>query len=146
MREELFFFLPRIGAAILAGIMLGLERERISKSAGLKTMVFVTVGSCVFTSMAVWMSREYQGVDPTRIISQIISGIGFLGAGVIFKDSMNIHGLTTASLVWVACSVGCLAGASLYTTCFLVAFLTVTLMGILRIASRKITRENDDVT
>ena len=97
-----FDFLFKILLAIGAGLLIGVEREFKGKDAGLKTNMLVSVGSCVF----VFLSLQFQGgesFDPTRVLSQVVTGIGFLGAGVILKKGANVQGLTTGSYSLVQC-------------------------------------------
>lgn len=89
--------------ALAAGIILGLERELKDKSAGLKTITVICLGSALFAILSYRIGGEN---EPTRIASYIVSGIGFIGAGVIFKDAMNVSGLTTAGIIWLAAAVG----------------------------------------
>ncbi|MCH5599458.1 MgtC/SapB family protein [Niabella ginsengisoli] len=91
-----------------AGIVLGLERELKDKAAGLKTITLICIGSCLFSILSIKIGNEY--TDAARIASYIVSGIGFLGAGVIFKDGITVSGLTTASVIWVAAAVGMAVG------------------------------------
>lgn len=103
-----FDFLFKILLAVGAGLMIGIEREFKGKDAGLKTNMLVSVGSCVF----VFLSIQFQGgesFDPTRVLSQVVTGIGFLGAGVIIKNGANVQGLTTAATVWCSAAAGCIA-------------------------------------
>ncbi len=103
-----FDFLFKILLAIGAGLLIGIERELKGKDAGLKTNMLVSVGSCVF----VFLSLQFQGgesFDPTRVLSQVVTGIGFLGAGVILKNGANVQGLTTAATVWCSAAAGCIA-------------------------------------
>ena len=103
-----FDFLFKILLAISAGLCIGIEREFKGKDAGLKTNMLVSVGSCVF----VFLSLQFQGgesFDPTRVLSQVVTGIGFLGAGVILKNGGNVQGLTTAATVWCSAAAGCIA-------------------------------------
>lgn len=103
-----FDFLFKILLATGAGLLIGIEREFKGKDAGLKTNVLVSVGSCVF----VFLSLQFQGgesIDPTRVLSQVVTGIGFLGAGVILKKGANVQGLTTAATVWCSAAAGCIA-------------------------------------
>lgn len=89
--------------SLLAGLILGFEREMKDKSAGLKTITVITLGSTLFSIL----SYKLAGTgDATRIASYIVSGIGFLGAGVIFKVGFNVHGLTTAGIIWIAAAIG----------------------------------------
>ena len=90
--------------ALAAGIILGLERELKDKSAGLKTISIITLGSALFAIISYKMGAPNN--EATRIASYIVSGIGFLGAGVIFKDGVNVAGLTTASVIWLSSAVG----------------------------------------
>ena len=110
--EPDFSFSPdilfKILLAIGAGLLIGMEREYKGKDAGLKTNMLVSVGSCVF----VFLSLQFQGgesFDPTRVLSQVVTGIGFLGAGVILKKGANVQGLTTAATVWCSAAAGCIA-------------------------------------
>jgi len=90
--------------------IIGVERELKRKPAGIRSMILISVGCSVLT----WVSKESAihiiGVDPTRIIGQIITGIGFLGGGTILKNDDKIQGITTAAFVWVASSMGIMAG------------------------------------
>lgn len=94
--------------ALLAGVILGLERELKDKAAGLKTITIICLGSALFTIISQKVGGQY--TDSARIASYIVSGIGFLGAGVIFKDGVNVEGLTTASVIWLAAAVGMAIG------------------------------------
>lgn len=90
--------------AMAAGFVLGLERELKDKAAGLKTITIICLGSALFTiiSMKVGVGTS----DPGRIAANISTGIGFLGAGVIFKEGFNVYGLTTAGIIWIAAAIG----------------------------------------
>lgn len=90
--------------AIAAGLILGLEREMKDKAAGLKTITVICLGSALFAILSVKIGGPEQ--ESTRIASYIVSGVGFLGAGVIFKDGVNVSGLTTAGIIWLAAAVG----------------------------------------
>ncbi len=100
------------------GLVIGYTREKLNKPAGIRTHMLVCMGSTFITVMGVILSPE----DPTRMIGQIVTGIGFLGAGTIFKDKDKISGLTTAASLWVAAAIGMGVGAEFYVTSF---FLTV---------------------
>ena len=94
-------------AAVISGAIIGIERKVKQKSVGLKTMVLISVGSMLFTESALLVP----GMDPLRVTGQIVTGIGFLGAGVIIRGSGDrVSGLTTAALVWVSSSLGVLSG------------------------------------
>lgn len=109
-----FDFLFKILLAVGAGLLIGIEREYKGKDAGLKTNMLVSVGACVF----VFLSLQFQGgesFDPTRVLSQVVTGIGFLGAGVIIKHGATVKGLTTAATVWCSAAAGALAAFYLIT-------------------------------
>jgi putative Mg2+ transporter-C (MgtC) family protein len=93
--------------AIVLGGMIGLEREIRGRAAGLRTHMLVCVGSTLFTLVSVNLSRG----DPGRIAAQVVSGIGFLGAGAIIREGMNIRGLTTAASIWTTAAIGLALGA-----------------------------------
>ena len=89
--------------SLIAGLILGFEREMKDKSAGLKTITIICLGSTLFSIISYKLAGNG---DPTRIASYIVSGIGFLGAGVIFKEGFNVYGLTTAGIIWIAAAIG----------------------------------------
>jgi len=101
------FLLPKIIAATICGLIVGCERELKNKVAGIRTHIIVCVGACLYTSIGVVISEQYHS-DPARIIGQIITGIGFLGAGVIFKHDDKIVGVTSAAFIWLIASIGVL--------------------------------------
>lgn len=93
--------------SMIAGLILGFEREMKDKSAGLKTITIICLGSTLFSIISYKLAGDG---DPTRIASYIVSGIGFLGAGVIFKEGFSVYGLTTAGVIWIAAAVGMAIG------------------------------------
>lgn len=99
-----------LATAFVLGTAIGFERQWRQRSAGLRTNVLVAVGAAAFTDLGVRLAG-YDGA--TRIISYVVSGIGFLGAGVILKDGTNIRGLNTAATLWCSAAVGTFAGAGL---------------------------------
>ena len=130
-------FSLKAGLAILGGFGIGIEREIRHKSAGLKTNSLVSLGSCVF----VLLSLEFQGdpaVDPTRVIGQIVTGIGFIGAGTILRHGAKIAGLTTAATIWCSAGVGCLAALGMYRELIVVCLLVVVVNFFFSFAERKI--------
>ncbi|WP_276366499.1 MgtC/SapB family protein [Chryseolinea sp. H1M3-3] len=96
--------------SFVIGTAIGLEREYRSKAAGLRTMIMICIGSTVFTEISISIGES----SPDRIASNIITGIGFLGAGVIFKDGLSINGITTATTIWIAAALGMAVGAGEY--------------------------------
>lgn len=92
------------------GTAIGIEREYRSKAAGLRTMIMICLGSTIFTEISISIGAS----SPDRIASNIITGIGFLGAGVIFKDNLTISGITTATTIWISAALGMAVGAGEY--------------------------------
>jgi putative Mg2+ transporter-C (MgtC) family protein len=117
--------------SLLFGFILGVERELKDKAAGLRTITIISLGSTLFTILSYKIGLE-TGFDTTRIASYVVSGIGFLGAGVIFKDGISINGLTTASIIWVAAAIGMSVGFGQYSTAiiFLAASLIIIYLGV----------------
>lgn len=103
----------RIGAAFLLGGIIGLERQWQQKNAGLRTNTLVAVGAASYVLLSIDL-HILSGGDPGRITAQIVTGIGFIGAGVIMKDGFNVSGLNTAATIWCSAAVGTLAGVGFF--------------------------------
>lgn len=99
-----------VSCAILCGVLIGLEREHRSKPAGVKTVSLICIGSTIFTIASILIAGE-GGDDRGRIAAQVVTGIGFLGAGAIIRDHKTIIGLTTGATIWVVSAIGVLIGA-----------------------------------
>jgi putative Mg2+ transporter-C (MgtC) family protein len=132
---DTFEMILRLSAAAAAGGVIGLERYIQGRSAGLRTHVLVCVGSALFTIFSLiapfYNNAGGEGADPGRIAAQIVTGIGFLGAGVILKQGVTVRGLTTAACLWVAAGIGMTAAGGLYfLTLFVTALTVVTLFGL----------------
>jgi len=108
---EFWIFLGNIYSALGMGLLIGLEREFRQHPASLRTNALVCVGSALFMALTPLINDEIKGGDPTRIAHGIITGIGFLGGGVILKQGLNIRGLNTAATLWCTAAVGTLCGA-----------------------------------
>lgn len=109
--------LLRLLLAALAGSIIGLEREHANRPAGFRTHILVSAGACLVALTALSVASSFRGVantDPTRMAAHVISGIGFLGAGAIMREGLNIRGLTTAASIWVIATVGLAMGVGLY--------------------------------
>ncbi|HVU12534.1 MAG TPA: MgtC/SapB family protein [Phototrophicaceae bacterium] len=106
--DQQFVAVFQLILAIVLGGLIGLDRERHQHNAGLRTHMLVCVGACLFTVLS---KQAFPGGDPSRVASQILPGIGFLGAGTILKYGRNIRGLTTATSIWVTAAVGMAVGA-----------------------------------
>jgi putative Mg2+ transporter-C (MgtC) family protein len=109
--EPILMDILRVCAAMLAGGLIGLEREYRDKSAGFRTLIFIGAGAALITIL----SRQIGGEDdPSRITANIVTGIGFLGAGAILRDGMRLSGLTTAATIWLTAAIGIAFGAGEY--------------------------------
>ncbi|HET8855039.1 MAG TPA: MgtC/SapB family protein [Salinimicrobium sp.] len=121
---ELADFGFKIGAAVIAGLLIGLEREFQKKHAGLKTNALVSLGAAVFVLASLHFEGE-EYTDLTRVMGQVVTGIGFLGAGVILHKGATIEGLTTAATVWCSAAAGCLAAIGAYWELLILTVLIV---------------------
>jgi putative Mg2+ transporter-C (MgtC) family protein len=133
LRQDLFsMFL-----SLVVGSMIGLERQARDKAAGLRTLVFICLGATLFTLL----SQRIAPADPVRIAAQVVTGIGFLGAGVILRHGSRIVGVTTASVIWLTAALGMGIGAGCHA---LVLVVTIVAVGVLW-GFRWITRAIDAV-
>jgi putative Mg2+ transporter-C (MgtC) family protein len=114
-------FSLRLFIAMFAGLLIGFERQWHHKSAGLRTTTLVALGSALYVLLSVMVTQA--GGDPTRIMGQVVTGIGFLCAGVIYKEEMSVHGLTTAVIIWCSSAIGCLAAVGYFKETFIATFL-----------------------
>jgi putative Mg2+ transporter-C (MgtC) family protein len=131
----------RIGLAMLCGGLVGIEREWRDRAAGLRTHMLVTLGSTLFTLLSLygateWIEFSAQAAgtrplytsDPGRIAAQIVSGIGFIGAGAIWRSRTSVHGVTTAASLWIMAAIGMAVGVGWYWTAI---FSTASILGVL---------------
>ena len=125
-------------AAGLGGV-IGLEREYRRKTAGLRTNILIAVGSALFTIMSIELAKE-PGTDPSRIAAQIVTGIGFLGAGAILRTRADVHGLTTAATIWVNAAIGIAAGAGEFLLASAATVVTLFVRTILEQVDKRIER------
>jgi putative Mg2+ transporter-C (MgtC) family protein len=120
----------RISLAFILGGIIGYERESIQRPAGLRTHMLVAAGSAAFTVVSVYAFIGQGTVrDPSRVAAQVVAGVGFLGAGTIWRTSSTVRGLTTAASIWLVAAVGMLAGSGLY---LLAVFTTICGFATLR--------------
>ncbi len=126
----------QVSVAFVIGAVIGLEREFRSKPAGFRTMILICVGSCLYTIL----SKESNTTSPDRIASNIVTGIGFIGAGVIFKEGINVNGLTTAALIWITAALGMAIGYHNYPLAIVVSSMVVVVLFILEPVQRFINR------
>lgn len=118
-----------LSVALTLGAFIGLERELSDKAAGLRTNILICVGSCLFAVLSRHLAQT-AGIDPTRISAQIVSGIGFLGAGAIMRDGEQVTGLTTAATIWVVAAIGVTVGYGLYSLAAATAVMTLVVQGV----------------
>lgn len=127
MEERVTDILVKLGLALLIGTVVGAEREYKNKSAGLRTLILICLGSTLFTMISGSLGAES---ETGRIASNIVTGIGFLGAGAIMREGLTVSGLTTASSIWVTAALGMAVGAgeyylSIFGTIIVIAVLTL---------------------
>jgi putative Mg2+ transporter-C (MgtC) family protein len=139
--------LLRISIAAGLGGAVGLERELREREAGLRTHLVVCVGSALFTLVSAYGFHSFLvdggnlvRTDPTRIAAQIVSGIGFLGAGAIIRQGLSVRGLTTAATLWLVAAIGMACGAGYYTPALISTAVALITLGPLRIVAFKIVR------
>ena len=134
--------LLRLALAAGLGGVIGIERELRDRYAGLRTHLLVSLGSALFTivSAYAWTGFKFGGggsYDPTRIAAQIVTGIGFLGAGAIMRQGISVHGLTTAATLWMSAAIGMTAATGFYAVAALATAVTLIVLWPLRIFERR---------
>lgn len=118
--------------AVVLGGVIGLERQLSGKPAGLRTNIMICLGSAVFTIISEQMAKP--GDSVTRIASQIVTGVGFLGAGAIIRERGGIHGLTTAATIWLVASIGMACGAGFYSLAVISTIIAIiVLIGLVKL-------------
>ena len=137
--------LLRLALAAILGGLIGIEREIREREAGLRTHLLVAVGSALFTIVGAYGFHDFltsgrSVVDPTRIAAQIVTGIGFLGAGAIIRQGLSVRGLTTAATLWVVAAVGLASGAGYYSAAVITTALVLIALYPLRIIAYRILR------
>ena len=135
----------RLGLAAVLGGAIGFERELREREAGLRTHLLVCVGSALFTIISAYGFHDFLTsgdqvirTDPTRIAAQIVTGIGFLGAGAIIRQGLSIRGLTTAATLWVAAAIGMAAGAGYYPGAIIGTVITLVALWPLRVGAYEV--------
>ena len=141
--------IERLGIALLVGGLLGLERERADKPAGLRTYMLVCEGSALFMICSIMLGDQMlaadQQYDPSRIASTVVQGIGFLAGGVILATGRRIRGLTTAAGIWVTAALGLLVGAGFYLIAGVATAVTlVALVALQQVELRVPSSDKDD--
>ncbi len=128
--------------AIVFGGVIGLERQTSGKPAGLRTNVLICFGAAIFTIVSEKMAAG-QSDSITRIAAQIVTGVGFIGAGAIIRDRAGVHGLTTAATIWLVASIGMACGAGLYLLAFVSTIFAVGVLFGFKIFEKFITNQNE---
>ncbi len=145
--EFLFTILARILLSCVLGGIIGFEREQSNnKPAGFRTHILVCLGSCLVMLIADFSIIVYSGqvnIDPTRIGGQVVSGIGFLGAGAIIRHGVSVKGITTAASIWVVACVGLACGIGFYTGAILVTLLIWTILMYLKSLEIKLAKKSN---
>jgi putative Mg2+ transporter-C (MgtC) family protein len=148
MSEEHLVIVARLLAATLIGSLIGFERTFHGRPAGFRTHSLVCVSSALLMLVTVQQSQWMTGVpmdsirtDPTRMAQGIMTGIGFLGAGVIFREGLTVRGLTTAASIWMTAAIGILVGIGSHFTAMVGALLTLTILSMFRIIEGRLPSE-----
>ncbi len=121
----------RLLLATALGAGIGYQRERAGKVAGLRTHILIGLGAALFTVVSAF---GFSGaVDPSRVAAGVVAGVGFIGAGVIFRGEEGVAGLTTAASIWIVAAIGLAAGAGLYLISVIVTIITIGVLMIPRV-------------
>ncbi|MBL7922464.1 MAG: MgtC/SapB family protein [Bacteroidia bacterium] len=111
--------------SLVLGALIGAEREYKGRNIGFRTIILITLGSTLFTILSFILGKDN---DAARIASNIVTGVGFLGAGAIFRDGASVRGMTTASLIWISAAIGMACGIAQYEFAVLVTFVTLVIL------------------
>jgi putative Mg2+ transporter-C (MgtC) family protein len=142
-------YIARLLLASLLGGIIGIEREVHGRAAGFRTHLLVSLGSCLFVVSSIHFYELFGntsgigpvGVDPARVAAQVVTGIGFLGAGAIMRDKASIRGLTTAACLWIAAAIGLACGIGLYLIAPFVTLLAVISLLLLKKVENLLRRD-----
>lgn len=126
MDVMLYDFLPKVLLSIFCGSLIGLERELKEKPAGMRTYMLISVGATLFTLVSIQFNRQWSGTaDPLRVAAQIVTGVGFLGAGTIMFSRGRISGLTSAAAIWTSAAIGITIGLDMNLFAIIVTLIIV---------------------
>jgi len=141
--EEIGFtdMLLRIGLSLVLGGIIGFERERDSQPAGLRTHMILVVGACLAMMLSINIANA-AGTAPPRLAAQVVSGIGFLGAGAILRFGFNVKGLTTATPLWTMAIVGLAIGVGYYAIASITTLVLMIVLSVLDIVEKRFVRIN----
>lgn len=132
----------KILLAVVAGAIIGIEREFRDKAAGFRTLMFICLGTCVFTML----SATYSGGDPSRIAAGLVTGIGFIGTGVILHNRGQVLGLTTAALIWVTAAIGMCIGLGQYQLALATLIVTLGVLWLFPLVEFNISNQRQVVS
>lgn len=142
-------YIIRLVVALILGFSLGLERELTNKYAGLRTHILVCLGACIFTLISIYgfptfangdnvVVANATGIrDTSRVAAQIVTGIGFIGAGTVLRNGPMVFGLTTAATLWIAASIGMACGAGMYDIAIVSTIVSVAVLTLIRVFERQ---------
>ena len=146
LTQHQFDVLIRLAVAAGFGMVVGIERELREQAAGLRTHMLVAIGSCLFTLVSAYGFEAFtEGAppDPSRVAAQIVTGIGFLGAGAILREGQSVRGLTTAASLWVVAAVGMAVGLGMFWASGIAVGITVLSLWALRPFRRRLRHRGD---
>lgn len=131
----------RLGLSMILGGLIGYERELTNRPAGLRTHILVTVGSCLIMILSIYgfigLGPNGGGGEPARLAAQVVSGIGFLGAGTIMREGSNVSGLTTAASIWISGGIGLATGAGFYLGALVTTVIALSSLFSIRLIERQ---------
>lgn len=129
----------RLCLSLVAGGLIGFERELRRQNAGLRTHILICLGSTLLMLLSIWLPQEFglDRSDPARIAAQVVSGIGFLGAGAFIKIGNNVRGITTAASIWVVAAIGMAIGAGMWLAALIAMALSLVVLAGLESAERR---------
>lgn len=133
--------LPLVAAVLLGGL-IGLEREIHRKPAGLRTNILICLGAAVFTFIGFEL-RSYYDADVAKLLAGVITGVGFIGAGVLIQDRGGIHGLTSAATIWMVTAIGILCGLKLYTLAIVITLLVLFILWVFNLVDALIFKSRE---
>ncbi len=136
----------RLFLSMVLGSLIGIERKRKGQMAGLRTFALISMGSCVAMMLSIYVCQETVGLlrgDPSRIAAQVISGIGFLGAGTIIQMKGSVRGLTTAAGIWIIATIGMAVGCGLYMVAIVTTILVLVVLTILEQIEHRVNVGNE---
>ncbi|MEK7566863.1 MAG: MgtC/SapB family protein [Patescibacteria group bacterium] len=130
----------KILLALILGLIVGFERWYKGKAAGIRTYALVSMGSALFTVLSVHGFGQSFGTDPSRVAAQVVVGVGFIGAGLIFFRDGGVRGLTTAAGIWASSAIGMAVGVGFYSVAIYTVFLTLLILAGIRFIEKMMPR------